>query len=148
MILQEQINNDLKTAMKSKDKATVETLRMLKSAIRYVEIDAKGQSLDEQAVLAVVSKQVKQRRDSIEQYQKAGRTDLVEKEAQELAIIEKYLPTQLSEAEVKTMATTIIAELGVTDAKGMGQVMKRLMADLKGQADGKLVSQVVRQLLN
>lgn len=147
MTMQKQINDDLKAAMKSKDKVQLETLRMLKSAIRYVELEAK-EELDSEAVMAVISKQVKQRRDSISQYEQAGRTDLVEKEASELAILEKYLPAQMSEAEIKSQAEAVIAELGVTDGKGTGLVMKRLMADLKGQADGKLVSQVVRQLLS
>lgn len=147
MTIQKQINDDLKAAMKSKDKAQLETLRMLKSAIRYAELEAKS-DLDSEAVMAVISKQVKQRRDSISQYEQAGRTDLVEKEASELAILEKYLPAQMSEADVKSRAEAIIAELNVTDRKGMGLVMKRLMADLKGQADGKLVSQVVQQLLS
>lgn len=147
MTMQKQINDDLKAAMKAKDKVQLETLRMLKSAIRYVELEAK-EELDSEAIMAVISKQVKQRRDSISQYEQAGRTDLVEKEASELAILEKYLPAQMSEAEIKSQAEAVIAELGVTDGKGTGLVMKRLMADLKGQADGKLVSQVVRQLLS
>ncbi|MDM8528670.1 GatB/YqeY domain-containing protein [Anaerolineales bacterium HSG24] len=147
MSLLEQINQDLKISMKEKDKSRTGTLRMLKSALKYAEIEAKN-SLDDDAVLSVISKQVKQRRDSIEQFEKAGRTDLVDKEAAELAVLEAYLPAQLSPAEIEERAKAIISELGVTNMKGMGQVMKRLTAELKGQADGKTVSQVVRQLLS
>ncbi|HXW00444.1 MAG TPA: GatB/YqeY domain-containing protein, partial [Anaerolineae bacterium] len=99
-------------------------------------------------VLAVVMQQAKQRRDSIAEFEKAKRTDLIEKEAAELAILEQYLPAQLSEAEIEAKAKAVIAELGVTDAKGMGQVMKQMVAELKGQADGKMINQVVRKLLS
>ena len=147
MSLLEQINQDLKISMKERDKNRTGTLRMLKSALKYAEIEAKN-SLDDGAVLTVISKQVKQRRDSIEQFKKADRTDLVDSEAAELAVLEAYLPAQLSPTEIEERAKAVIGELGVTNMKGMGQVMKRLTAELKGQADGKTVSQVVRQLLS
>lgn len=147
MTTKEQINDHLKDSMRSGDKFRTETLRGLKSAIRYAEIEA-GTELDEAAVTAVIIKQAKQRRDSITEFEKAGRADLVEQEVNQLKILETYLPTQLSEEEVRARAQTVINELGVTDAAGMGQVMKRLTAELKGQADGKLISQVVRQLLS
>lgn len=147
MALKEQINNDLKESIKSKDKVRTDTLRSLKSAIRYAEIE-EGSELDEAGVLAVVAKQAKQRRDSISEFEKAKRGDLVEQEAAELTILEQYLPTQLSEEQIREKAKVVIAELGVDDMKGMGQVMKQLMADLKGQADGKVVNQIVRQLLS
>lgn len=147
MAIKDQINNDLKEAMKSGDKLRTETLRSLKSAIRYAEIET-GSNLDDNAILGVVAKQAKQRRDSMAEFEKASRSDLVEKEAAELIILERYLPAQLSEAEIRVRAQAIIAQLGVTDIKGMGQVMKQLMADLQGQADGKVVNQIVRQLLS
>jgi uncharacterized protein YqeY len=146
MSLKEQLSNDLKDAMRSKDKLRTETLRTLKSAIKYAEIEA-GSELDDQGVLVVIGKQAKQRRDSIAEFEKGHRPDLVEKESAELAILEQYQPTQLAEAEIRAKAEAVIAELGVTDIKGMGQVMKRLMADLKGQADGKVINQIVRELL-
>lgn len=146
MSLNKQLSDDIKTAMKHGDKVTLATLRNLRAAIRYAEIDA-GAELDDAGVVAVITKQAKQHRDSITEFTKAGRTDLVETEAAELAILEKYLPAQLSEAEIKEKAQAVISELGVSDIKGMGLVMKQLMADLKGQADGKMVNQVVRQLL-
>lgn len=147
MNLRDQLNDDLKEAMKSKDKVRTQTLRGLKSAIKYAEIES-GSELDDSGLIAVIAKEAKQRRDSITEFDKGGRTDLVEKEAAELAILEGYLPAQLSEDEIRRKAQAVISELGVTDVKGMGQVMKRLMADLKGQADGKVVNQIVRQLLN
>jgi uncharacterized protein YqeY len=98
-------------------------------------------------VLGVIGKQAKQRRDSIAEFEKAGRTDLTEKETAELTILEQYLPAQLSPEEIRAQAQAVIAELGVTDMKGMGQVMKHLMANLQGQADGKMVNQIVRELL-
>lgn len=147
MSLIDQLNNDLKESMKSGDKFRTETLRGLKSAIKYVEIDTDGEMSD-QDVEAVIAKQAKQRRDSIEEFKKGGREDLVEQEAAELAILETYLPEQMSEEEIRAMVETAIAELGVTDIKGMGQVMQRVMADLKGQADGKVVNKIVRECLS
>jgi len=146
MSLKDQLNNDLKDAMRSKDKIRTETLRSLKSAIKYTEIEA-GQECDDDGVLDVIGKQAKQRRDSIAEFDKAGRTDLTEKETAELTILEQYLPAPLSPEEIRTQAQAVIAELNVTDMKGMGQVMKRLMANLQGQADGKVVNQIVRELL-
>ena len=99
-------------------------------------------------VMTVIAKQAKQRRESIAEFQKGGRTDLVEQESAELAILDDYLPQQLSEAEVRIKAEAVVAQLGVTDVRGIGQVMKQLMAELQGQADGKVVNQVVRQILS
>ncbi len=147
MSLKDQLTNDLKEAMKSGEQVKKETVRALRGAIRNVEIDSRRDLTDEE-ILAIIAKQAKQRRDSIEQYQKANRSDLVEQEQQELAIIEAYLPQQLTDAEIKTRVETAIAELGVSDMKGMGPVMKRLTAELKGRADGKRISQLVRELLS
>lgn len=143
----DQINSDLKTAMKSGQKELVATLRSLKSAIKYAEIEAGGE-LNDEATIGVLSKQAKQRRDSITEFEKAGRSDLVAQETAELQIIETYLPAQLSEEEIRAKVQAVITALNVTDTKGMGQVMKQVMADLKGQADGKTVNQIVRQLLS
>ncbi|NJN94172.1 MAG: GatB/YqeY domain-containing protein [Anaerolineales bacterium] len=146
MSLKDQLNEDLKIAMKSGEKIRTETLRSLKSAIKYAEIQA-GNELDDSGVLGVVGQQAKQRRDSMAEFEKGNRADLIEKEAAELAILERYLPAQLPEAEIEAKARAVIAALGVTDAKGTGQVMKQLMAELKGQADGSVINQVVRRLL-
>lgn len=147
MSLKDQLNEDLKTSLKSGDKLRTETLRSLKSAVKYAEIEA-GHDLDDQGVIGVIIQQAKQRRDSITEFEKAKRIDLIEKETAELAVLTQYLPAQLSEAEIETRAAAVIAELGVTDAKGLGLVMKRLTTELKGQADGKAINQVVRRLLN
>lgn len=147
MSLLNQIDNDLKEALKSKDKIRAQTIRSLKSAIKYAEIE-EGGPLDEPGVLGVIAKQAKQRRDAIAEFQKGGRDDLVESEAAELAVLETYLPEPLSESEIEAQAEIVIKELGATGMKSMGQVMNRLMDDLKGQADGKVVSQVVRRLLS
>ncbi len=147
MSLKDQLTNDLKEAMKSGEQVKKETVRALRGAIRNVEIDSRRDLTDEE-ILDIINKQAKQRRDSIEQYQKANRSDLVEQEQQELAIIEAYLPQQLTDAEIKTRVETAIAELGVSDMKGMGPVMKRLTVELKGRADGKRISQLVRELLS
>lgn len=146
MSFKDQLNEDLKIAMKSGEKIRTETLRSLKSAIKYAEIQA-GNELDDNGVLGVVKQQAKQRRDSMAEFEKGNRADLIEKEAAELAVLERYLPAQLPEAEIEAKARAIIAALGVTDAKGTGQVMKQLMAELKGQADGSVINQVVRRLL-
>ena len=147
MSLIDQLNNDLKVSMKSGDKFRTEVLRGLKSAIKYAEIEASGEMSD-QDVEVVIAKQAKQRRDSIDEFKKGGRKDLVEREAAELVILETYLPEQMSEDEIRASVETAIAELGVTDMNGMGQVMKRVMADLQGQADGKIVNQIVRECLS
>lgn len=147
MSIIDQINSDLKTAMKSGQKELVATLRSLKSAIKYAEIEA-GSELNDEGTIGVLSKQAKQRRDSIAEFEKAGRADLVAQETAELQVIETYLPAQLSEEEVRAKVQAVITALNVTDAKGMGQVMKQVMADLKGQADGKTVNKIVRQLLS
>ena len=147
MSLIDQLNSDLKESMKSGDKFRTEVLRGLKSAVRYAEIEARGEMSD-QDVAAVLAKQAKQRRDSIDEFKKGGREDLVERESAELAILETYLPEQMSEDDIRTTVEAAIAELGVTDMKGMGQVMKRVMSDLQGQADGKIVNQIVRECLS
>jgi uncharacterized protein YqeY len=146
MSLKDQLNEDLKNSLKSGQKLRTETLRSLKSAIRYAEIEV-GHELDDQGVIGVMIQQAKQRRDSIAEFEKAKRVDLIEKETAELAVLEEYLPAQMSETEIEAKAKAVIAELGVTDAKGLGPVMKRLTTDLKGRADGKAINQVVRRLL-
>lgn len=147
MDIKTQLTADLKEAMKSGDTVRKETVRWLRGAIKNAEIDA-GHPLDDAAVLAVIAKQAKQRRDSIRQYKDAGRDDLVAQEQAELNIIEGYLPRQLSDEEITERAKAAIAALGVSDMKGMGQVMKQLSAELQGVADGKRISQIVRQLLS
>ena len=147
MSLLDTINQDLKTAMKSGDDVGKRTLRGLKAAITRAEKEKGNQPLTDDEILAVLQKQAKQRRDSIEAYQQAGRDDLVAEESAELAVIETYLPQQMSEEEIRTVAQRVIEEVGATGPRDMGKVMGKLMPQLRGKADGRLVNQVVRNLL-
>ena len=147
MSLLDTINQDLKTAMKSGDEVGKRTLRGLKAAITRAEKEKGNQPLTDDEILAVLQKQAKQRRDSIEAYQQAGRDDLVAEESAELAVIETYLPQQMSEEEIRTVAQRVIDEVGATGPRDMGKVMGKLMPQLRGKADGRLVNQVVRSLL-
>ncbi|MCB8917947.1 MAG: GatB/YqeY domain-containing protein [Ardenticatenaceae bacterium] len=146
MSLKEQLRNDMADAMRSKDTGRRDVLRMMIAAVKQTEVDG-GQELDDDGVLAVLAKQAKQRRESISDSEKAGRPDLAAQEQAELVIIEAYLPQKMSREEVEVVARQVIAELGVSDVKGMGRVMGQMMARLKDQADGQVVSQVVRELL-
>ena len=146
MSLKERLQAELKEAMKARDAVKVSTLRLISSLIKYKEIEAKKE-LDDEAVLAVLSTAVKQRRESIEQYEKGNRPDLADKERAELAIIQGYMPAQLGKDEVAALVKEAIAETGAAGAKDMGKVMKALMPKVKGKADGKLVNELVKELL-
>jgi uncharacterized protein YqeY len=147
MTLKDQLTQDLKDAMRQGDELKKNTIRYIRSAIKNMEIDV-GHDLSDQEVMAVLVKQAKQRRDSMEQFQQGNRPDLVEQEEKELVLIETYLPQPLSDEEIKTRAQAVITELGVTDMKGMGQVMGRLSKEMQGVADGKRISEIVRALLS
>jgi uncharacterized protein YqeY len=148
MSLSERLTEDMKNAMKAgaAGKVRLDTIRFLRSALKNVEIDKKALLTDED-VLGVITKQVKQLKDSIDEFQKAGRSDLVEKAQAEVAVLSDYLPQQMSEAEVRDLARQIIADVGAQGPKDMGKVMGPLVARTKGRADGKLVNQVVKELL-
>ncbi len=150
MSLQDQINTDLKTAMKAKDADKLNTLRLLKSAISYAVIEKYGQDgvPTDDDVQAAIRKEVKKRNDSIESFEKAGREDVAAKERNEKEILEAYLPAALTEDEVKGIVQAAIVETGATSKKEMGQVMKAAMAKAQGRADGKLLSSLVQQALN
>lgn len=144
MGLKEQLNEDLKTAMKARDENRVAAIRLLRDAIAKFELTRPADKpLTETDLLGVVEKQVKQRRESIELYQKGNRQDLAQKEAAELHVLEAYLPKQLSREEIKVEVEAIIATLGTKD---FPKVMKEASAKMKGRADGKTVSEVVREL--
>jgi uncharacterized protein len=148
MPLNEQIAADLTAAMKAKDAARLSALRMLKAAVTNKGMVEKGRDLEDAEVLQVVASLVKQRRDSIEQFSKAGRTDLVDKETAEIAILERYLPPAVSAEEIEAAVTAAIAETGASSAKDMGKVMKAVMPKLAGKnADGKAVNEAVRRKL-
>lgn len=146
MSLKKTLQQDRLTAMRDGDTIKRNALGMLQAAIKQEEVDNQIE-LDDKGVLAVLTKQAKQRRESISDYEKAGRTEMAASEQAELAIIETYLPQQMGRDEIRAVAREIIADLGVTDVKGMGQVMGKLMPRLKGQADGREVNTVVRDLL-
>ena len=148
MSLKEQIISDMTAAMKAQDAARTSTLRMVKAAIMNREKEGGGEPTDED-VLKLLRSQVKQRRDSVEQYQKANRPDLAEKELAEIAIIEAYLPQAASQEEIDQAVTAAIAETGASSMKDMGGVMKAAMAKLTGKnADGKMVSETVKAKLS
>lgn len=147
MNLYEQINADLKSAMKEKNALVVSTIRMLMSAIKYETLNSGSSEVDDKCVLQHLKKQVKQRIDSIEQYSKAGRDDLKEKESLELEILEKYLPKQLSDENLRSITEETIRELGATDKKDFGRLIKAVIAKTSDRADGKRISAIVGELL-
>ena len=146
-MLEETIQKDYIAAMKARDTLKAATLNFLRAQIKNARIEKKVDQLTDQEVLAVVRKQVKQRQDALDQYQKAGRFDLADKEAAEKAILEAYLPAQLSEEEVRLIARQVIQDQGASSMKDMGRVMKAVSQRLAGQADNRLVSQIVREIL-
>jgi uncharacterized protein YqeY len=147
MTLNEQVAADITAAMKAKDPGRLSALRMLKAAIMNKGVE-KGRDLDDAEVLQVVSSLVKQRRDSIDQFAKAGRTDLVDKETGELEVLQHYLPPGASAEEIDAAVAAAIAESGASSPKDMGKVMKAVMPKLAGKnADGKAVNEAVRRKL-
>ena len=139
----------MKQAMKDKEagKLRLSVIRMVRAAIKNVEIDTKAE-LAEEDVIAIVAKEVKMRRDSMEEFKKGQRDDLVAQLEQEIEVLLPYLPQQLTEAEVREIVTEAVAIAGATSSKDMGKVMAVLMPKVKGRADGKLVNNIVRELLN
>ncbi len=143
----EQLQADLKVAMKSGDTRRKDALRFLMAAIKQVEIDTRSQLTEEQTY-GVLTSEAKKRRDSLTEMRKAGRDDLADQEQMELSLIESYLPQQLTREELEVEARKAIEESGAKTPKDIGNVMKVLMPRVKGRADGKLVNEVVRTLLN
>lgn len=146
MSLIQTIDADLTEALKNHNELVVSVLRALKSAIKNQEID-KMKELDDKEILAVIEKQAKQRQDSIEQFTKGNRPDLAKKEQEELEIIKKYLPEKLDRTQTEQIVTQTIQELNATSIKDMGQVMKEVLDKSNGQADGRLVSEIVKEKL-
>ena len=145
--LNDQVNTGITAAMKAKDQVRLSALRMLKAAIMNKNVE-KGRDLDDAEVLQVIGSLVKQRRDSIEQFQAAGRTDLVDKEAAEMAVLDAFLPPPASAADIDAAVAAAIAETGATSPKDMGKVMKAVMPKLAGKsADGRAVNEAVRRSL-
>jgi uncharacterized protein len=140
------IEEGLKNSLKAKDEIRTSTLRMLRSAIKYKEVEQK-RKLEENEILGVLSSQVKQHKDSIAEYKRGGREDLVEREERELEILQEFMPTQLSDEELTSALTQIIAELDAT-TKDIGRVMKAAVERFRGQADGKKINEIVKNLLS
>lgn len=144
--LKTRINDDVKSAMRAKDKDRLAALRLITAAMKQKEVDERIE-LDDAAVLAVLEKMVKQRKDSIEQYTKASRDDLIAKEQYELDLIQSYLPEQLSEAEIEAIVAEVVAATGATEMKDMGKVMGQVKPRVAGKADMGLVSKLVKAKL-
>jgi uncharacterized protein YqeY len=141
------LSQEIKTAMLAKDADRLSTLRLLKSAVGYAQIERKTESLSDADFIAVVQKEVKKRRDSIEQFDKGGRPELSDRERQEISVLEAFLPKALSAEELEQMVKAVIQELGATSKKDMGAVIKAVQAKAAGRADGKSISGLVGKLL-
>lgn len=148
MGLSERLTEDMKAAMKAgpAGKVRLDTIRFLRAALKNAEID-KHAPLTDEDILAIISKQVKQTRDAAADYERGGRQDLVDKAQAEIEVLSNYLPQQMGEAEVRDLVRQVIAEVGAQGPKDMGKVMGPLMARTRGHADGKMVNQIVKELL-
>ena len=143
MSLKETLNNDIKTAMKAKDKETLAVLRMIKTAVQAGEIDKK-EELNAEEELTILAREAKQRRESLAEFVKAGRDELVAKTEAEIEIVERYLPKQLSVEEVKEVIATVAEKIGATTQKEFGKLMGAVMQELKGKADGNVIKEQVK----
>lgn len=146
MSILNQLNEDMKTAMRAKERDKLTTIRMIKASIQNEEIK-KGAELNDEEILAILSREKKQRLESFTEFEKAGREDLTEKLTAELEVVEKYLPEQLSDEEVRTLVKETIDEVGAESMQDMGTVMSNVMPKLQGRADGGQVNAMVRELL-
>jgi len=146
MALTDQLDADVKAAMKDREALKVSVLRMVKSAIKYREIEV-AKSLDDAAVQVVIASEIKRRRDAVEQFRQGGREDLASKEEAEIAILQAYLPKQLAPEELARIVDAAIQRVGAQGPRDMGKVMKELLPEVQGKAEGKAVSEVVKQKL-
>lgn len=146
-MLQQDLTNDLKTAMKAHDKIALDTIRMIKASLKNAEIAA-GHEITADEELQVLATEMKQRKDSKAEFEKGGREDLIEKLDAEMAIVEKYLPAQLSRDEISAIVDETIAEVGASSKADFGKVMKTLMPKVKGRADGATINALVKEKLN
>lgn len=147
MSLQERVSQEIKAAMLAKAADRLSALRMLKSALDYAQIERKTENLPDAEVVAIVQKEVKKRRDSVEQFEKGGRAELAAKEKEEITVLEAFLPKALSAEELEKLVRAAIQELGATSKKDMGPVIKAVQAKAAGSADGKSISTLVGKLL-
>jgi uncharacterized protein YqeY len=146
MALKEQLEQDLKAAMREKAQLKLDTIRMLKSAIKYREIELM-KPLDDAGIQGVIASEIKRRRDSVEQYRAGNRADLADKEAAEIVLLQAYLPQQLGEEELRAKVDAAIEKVGAKGPKDMGAVMKALLPEVQGRAEGKVVSDLVKARL-
>ena len=147
MSLKERLTEDFKTAMKSKDEIDKNTINLARAAIKQVEVDTRKDLTDEE-IIPIIAKQVKMRKDALADFEKGGRTDLIDAYNKEIEVLEVYLPAQLSEDEIKKVVTETAAELGIEGGKqNMGKLMGPVMAKVKGQADGGAVKKIVMEFL-
>ncbi|GAB3795347.1 GatB/YqeY domain-containing protein [Virgibacillus kimchii] len=148
MTLLERLNQDMKQAMKNKDKQTLGVIRMVKASIQNEAIKLGKNTLSEDEELTVLSKEVKQRKDSLQEFKSAERDDLVEKTESEINILQEYMPKQLSNEELETIVQSTIEEVNATSKKDIGKVMSAIMPKVKGKADGSQINQIVQKKLN
>ena len=146
-MLKEKLMEDLKAAMKEKDDLKKDTVQMIRAAILQIEKDS-GVQVDDNKIIEIIAKESKKRKDAAADFEKSGRQDLIERNNKELEIINSYLPAQLSKEEIETIIKEIIATIGATSIKDMGNVMKEAKAKIGAQADGKTINEVVRALLS
>ncbi|HOJ10466.1 MAG TPA: GatB/YqeY domain-containing protein [Clostridiales bacterium] len=146
MSLKEQLLNDLKTAMKEKDTVRKDSVQMVRSAVLQVEKDKKV-TLDDDGIIDIIAKEIKQRKDVLPDYEKSGRQDLVDRQLREIEILSQYMPQQLSEQELETIVRETVRELGANSVRELGKVMQAVMPKVRGKADGKLVNQIAKKVL-
>lgn len=146
MSLKDRLINDLKVSMKSRDKVRKDVITMVRAAIKQREVDERIE-LDDEAIIDIISKQIKQKKDAIEDFKKGQRQDLVEFTEKEIAILLEYLPKQLTESEVQEIVQKTIEEIGANSVRDIGKIMSNVMPKIKGRADGSMVNKIVRQYL-
>ncbi|MGP4107227.1 GatB/YqeY domain-containing protein [Virgibacillus sp. L01] len=148
MTILEQLNQDMKQAMKNKDKDTLSVVRMVKASIQNESIKLGNKELSEEEEITVLSRELKQRKDSLQEFKSAGRDDLVKKLEIEINILQEYMPEQISETELEALVQSTIQEVNATSKKDMGKVMSAIMPKVKGQADGAQINRLVQKNLN
>ncbi|WP_314024939.1 GatB/YqeY domain-containing protein [Filifactor alocis] len=146
MTLKDRLTNDLKEAMKNKEQVRKSVVTLIRAGIKQCEVDTR-QELTDEDIISLISKQLKQRKDALVDFEKANRTDLIEQTNQEIAILENYLPEQLDDVELKEIITKVVEEVGATSMKDMGKVMAKTISLVQGRADGKRINAMVKQIL-
>ena len=146
MTLKDRLTNDLKEAMKNKEQVRKSVVTLIRAGIKQCEVDTR-QELTDEDIISLISKQLKQRKDALADFEKANRADLIKQTNQEIAILENYLPEQLDDVELKEIITKVVEEVGATSMKDMGKVMAKTISLVQGRADGKRINAMVKQIL-